>query len=142
MAAVQRYDHTRGTTFATYALYWVRSAVGAASAGHLGALNLPTSRAEQLRAARGVEADLTQQLGRVPDAAELAQALGRSERWTAALLAHAVPQPSGRGHLGAGRAGRGTWSAAAGGRGDCCVTSTPRPAACWSCGTASGTPSR
>ncbi len=93
MAAVQRFDHTRGTTFATYALYWIRSAVGAASAGHLGALNLPASRAEQLRAARGIEAALTQQLGRLPDARELAQALGRTERWTKALLAHALPQP-------------------------------------------------
>ena len=93
MAAVQRYDHTRGTTFSTYALFWVRSAVGALSAGHLGALNLPTSRAEQLRAARGVEAGLTQELGRPPTADELAGALGRSAGWTRALLAHAVPTP-------------------------------------------------
>ncbi len=93
MAAVQRYDHTRGTTFATYALFWVRSAVGALSAGQLGALNLPTSRAEQLRAARGVEAALTQQLGRSPTPAELGQALGRSTAWTRALLAHAAPTP-------------------------------------------------
>jgi RNA polymerase primary sigma factor len=93
MAAVQRYDHLRGTTFATYALFWVRSAVGAVSAGHLGALNLPTSRAEQLRAARGVETGLAQQLGRTPTPAELAEALGRSTTWTTALLAHAVPAP-------------------------------------------------
>ncbi|SDT02924.1 RNA polymerase primary sigma factor [Friedmanniella luteola] len=93
MAAVQRYDHTRGTTFATYALFWVRSAVGAGSAGHLGALNLPVSRAEQLRAARGVEAGLTQRLGRTPTPAELAGALGRSTAWTRALLAHASPAP-------------------------------------------------
>jgi DNA-directed RNA polymerase sigma subunit (sigma70/sigma32) len=93
MAALQRYDYARGATFATYALFWIRSAVGAVSAGQLGALNLPTSRAEQLRAARRVEVELTQQLGRPPTPAELAQALGRSERWTAALLAHAVPRP-------------------------------------------------
>lgn len=69
MAALQRYDHTRGTSFSTYALFWIRSAVGAVSAGHLGALNLPTSRAEQLRAARGVEAGLAQELGRAPTTA-------------------------------------------------------------------------
>jgi RNA polymerase primary sigma factor len=91
MAAVQRYDHTRGTTFATYALFWIRSAVGALSAGQLGALNLPTSRAEQLRAARGVETALTQRLGRAPTSTELADALGRSTAWTRALLAHAAP---------------------------------------------------
>jgi RNA polymerase sigma factor (sigma-70 family) len=93
MAAVQRFDHARGHAFATYALFWIRSAVGAASARHLGALNLPTSRAEQLRAARGVEAELTQRLGRSPGAGEVAAVLGRSSRWTAALLAHAVPEP-------------------------------------------------
>ena len=93
MAAVQRYDHARGHAFATYALFWIRSAVGAGSARQLGALNLPTSRAEQLRAARRVEAALTQQLGRVPDRTEVAAALGRSVAWTAALLAHVAPEP-------------------------------------------------
>jgi RNA polymerase sigma factor (sigma-70 family) len=93
MAAIQRFDHTRGHAFATYALFWIRSAVGAASARHLGALNLPTSRAEQLRAARGVEAELSQRLGRTPAAAEVAASLGRGTRWTAALLAHAAPEP-------------------------------------------------
>jgi RNA polymerase sigma factor (sigma-70 family) len=93
MAAIQRFDHARGHAFATYALFWIRSAVGAASARHLGALNLPTSRAEQLRAARGVEAELAQRLGRTPGAAEVAASLGRSARWTAALLAHALPEP-------------------------------------------------
>jgi RNA polymerase sigma factor (sigma-70 family) len=93
MAAIQRFDHARGHAFATYAVFWIRSAVGAASARHLGALNLPTSRAEQLRAARGVEAELTQRLGRSPRASEVAAVLGRSPRWTAALLAHAVPEP-------------------------------------------------
>lgn len=92
MAALQRFDHTRGTTFATYALFWIRSAVGAVSAGHLGALNLPTSRAEQLRAARGVQAGLTQRLGRLPSPVEMAEALGRPESWTTALLAHGLPE--------------------------------------------------
>ena len=93
MAAVQRFDHARGHAFATYALFWIRSAVGGVSARQLGALNLPTSRAEQLRAARGVQAELTQRLGRTPGLAEVAAALGRSVAWTSALLAHAAPEP-------------------------------------------------
>ena len=92
MIAIQRFDHRRGLTFATYALVWVRSYVSAASARRLGALNLPTSRAEQLRAARGVEAELGQELGRMVTTAEVAGALGRTESWTAALLAHRAPQ--------------------------------------------------
>lgn len=91
MVALQRFDHRRGYTFATYALFWIRSYVGASSARQLGALNLPTSRAEQLRAARGVQAELAQQLGRVPTTGEVAAALGRGERWTATLLAHQAP---------------------------------------------------
>lgn len=91
MVALQRFDHGRGYAFATYALFWIRSYVGASSARQLGALNLPTSRAEQLRAAHGVEAELAQRLGRAPRMVEVATALGRSERWTVALLAHRAP---------------------------------------------------
>jgi RNA polymerase primary sigma factor len=93
MAAIQRFDHARGHAFTTYALFWIRSFVGAASARRFGALNLPTSRAEQLRVARGVEIELTQRLGRAPAPAEVAASLGRSPAWTAALLAHRPPEP-------------------------------------------------
>jgi DNA-directed RNA polymerase sigma subunit (sigma70/sigma32) len=55
-------------------------------------MNLPTSRAEQLRAAHGVEAELAQTLGRAPTHRELADALGRSEDWTAGLLSHQRPR--------------------------------------------------
>src|SRR3954452_25598518 len=93
MAALQRFDHRRGHAFATYALFWIRSAVGGGSARQLGALNLPTSRAEQLRAARGVEAALTQRLARTPTLAEVAPELGRSVAGPGALLAHKGPEP-------------------------------------------------
>ena len=93
MVAIQRFDHARGHAFATYALFWIRSSVGAVSARRLGALNLPTSRAEQLRAARGVQGELTQRLGRPPTLDEVAAALGRSPAWAGALLAHAEPAP-------------------------------------------------
>jgi RNA polymerase primary sigma factor len=55
-------------------------------------MNLPTSRAEQLRAAHGLETALTQSLGRPPTLPELAGALGRSEAWTAGLLSHQRPR--------------------------------------------------
>ncbi len=92
MTAVDRYDHRRGCRFATYALLWIRAYVGAATARMLGTMNLPTSRATQLRHARGIEALLAQELGRQPTATELARSLGRTEEWTARLLAHEVPQ--------------------------------------------------
>jgi RNA polymerase primary sigma factor len=55
-------------------------------------MNLPTSRAEQLRAAHGLETTLTQSLGRPPTLPELANALGRREDWTAGLLSHQRPR--------------------------------------------------
>jgi RNA polymerase primary sigma factor len=91
--AVQRFDHDRGFKFATYALFWIRAYVHAATASLLGSLNLPSSRAAQLRAVRGVEVELGQELGRTPDMAELALRLGRTEEWTASLMAHRVPEP-------------------------------------------------
>ena len=91
LTAVARFDHTRGVRFSTYALFWIRAYVGGAVARQLGAMNLPTSRAEQLRSARGVEVGLAQQLGRPPTVVEVADALGRNADWTAGLLAHQAP---------------------------------------------------
>lgn len=93
LIAVDRFDCRRGCRFATYALPWIRALVRAASAQMLGTLNLPTSRASQLRHARGIETALAQDLGRQPTAAEIAGALGRSTEWTRRLLAHELPQP-------------------------------------------------
>jgi RNA polymerase primary sigma factor len=92
ITAVERFDYVRGNGFSTYALFWIRAFIGAATAKVLGAMNLPTSRAEQLRAAHGLEAELTQSLGRPPTLRELAEALGRSEDWTAGLLSHQRPR--------------------------------------------------
>lgn len=92
MTAVDRYDHRRGCRFATYALLWIRAYVNAATARMLGTMNLPTSRAAQLRQARGIEALLAQRLGRQPTPIELAGELGRSADWTARLLAHEHPR--------------------------------------------------
>ena len=91
LTAVARFDHTRGVRFSTYALFWIRAYVGGAAARQLGAMNLPTSRAEQLRSARGTEVGLAQRLGRPPTVAEVADALGRKADWTAELLAHQPP---------------------------------------------------
>ena len=91
LTAVVRFDHTRGVRFSTYALFWVRAYVGGAAARQLGAMNLPTSRAEQLRSARGVEVALAQRLGRSATVTEVADALGRDADWTAGLLAHQAP---------------------------------------------------
>jgi RNA polymerase sigma factor (sigma-70 family) len=93
LAAVARFDHRRGCRFATYALFWIRAYVGAATAGQLGQLELPSSRAGRLRSVRGVEAALSQRLGRTASAAEVATELGRSTRWVGELLGRLAPVP-------------------------------------------------
>lgn len=92
LLAVRRFDCRRGFRFATYALFWIRAFAGSATARMLGDLNLPTSRAAQLRSVRGVEAELTQTLGRPATAQDIAAAVGRPERWIADLLAHLPPR--------------------------------------------------
>ena len=87
IAAVERFDHRRGVRFSTYATYWVRTFVSAANGRLASAVSVPTSRSDQLRAAHGVESVLIQELGRLPTTAEVADAIGRDERWTATLLA-------------------------------------------------------
>ena len=90
--AVERFDHQRGYKFSTFASFWVQAYLRTAAAGSLGALNLPAGRASQLRLARGVEVELAQTLGRAASLLEVSVRLGRSERWTAELLAHQAPQ--------------------------------------------------
>ena len=92
LLAVRRFDCRRGFRFATYALFWIRAFAGAATARMLGDLNLPTSRAAQLRSVRGVEAELTQTLGRPATAQDVGALLGRPEGWIADLLGHVPPR--------------------------------------------------
>lgn len=92
ICAVERFDFRRGFRFSTYASFWVHAYVNAATASAFGGLNLPASRASQLRLARGIEAELAQTHGRVASVGEVAERLGRSEKWTAELLASRAPQ--------------------------------------------------
>lgn len=88
--ALQRFDPARGR-FSTFATVRIRQRLAEVTAGRLGALALPDSRARRLRQARGVEGALVQEHGRSIEAAELAEALGRPVDWTRQLLGHRAP---------------------------------------------------
>jgi RNA polymerase primary sigma factor len=81
MRAIERFDHTRGFKFSTYATFWIRQAVQRAISDKARTIRLPVHLGENIRRLQKGEAALGQQLGREPTRQEVADYLGlRIER--------------------------------------------------------------
>jgi RNA polymerase primary sigma factor len=86
MRAIDKFDWRRGNKFSTYATWWIRQAITRALADKGRTVRLPVHIVERLSAIRRTSAGLQQELGREPEVAEVAEAVGLTEKELQALL--------------------------------------------------------
>ncbi len=84
--AIDKFDADRGVRLSTYASYWIRQSVSRAVAVQTRTIRLPVHKVDRLGAVKKATNQLTQQLGRAPEMAELAEALGDTPAQIEALL--------------------------------------------------------
>lgn len=87
MRAVDRYDHTRGFRFSTYATWWIRQAVSRSVADTSRTIRVPVHMFEQVRHVEQAKKRLDARLSRKPTVDEVADELGVRPRDVLRVLA-------------------------------------------------------